>query len=234
MRPFFLSVQYTAPHWPWQGPADPPHADTSDMMSGGSAEVFARMVQQLDRGVGRILAALEERGVQDNTLVIFTSDNGGDRYSSMGPLSGGKMQLWEGGIREPAMIRWPGVLPPGRETDQVATTMDWTATILSAARVEPDSAYPLDGIDLLPISIGAAPVQPRTLAWRTFQRTKHKALRSGDWKYLDDGQGEHLFNLAEDPGEKRDLKGSYPEQLERLKELYRAWEAQMLRPVPLP
>jgi arylsulfatase A-like enzyme len=192
------------------------------------------MVQQLDEGDGRNLAALEKQGLKNNTIVIFTSDNGGDRYTDKGPLSRGKMQHSEGGIREPAMIRWPGVIPPGRETDQVAVTMDWTATMLAVAGVEPDSAYPLDGIDLLPIVTGTAPVQPRTLAWRTFQRTKHKALRSGDWKYLDDGEREHLFNLAEDPGEKRDLKDAYPEQLEHLKELYRAWEAQMLRPVPLP
>lgn len=141
-HPFFLSLQYTAPHWPWQGPGDPPHADTSDMRSGGSMEVYARMVRRLDEGVGEILDALEEHGLENSTLVIFTSDNGGDRYSSMGPFSGGKMQLWEGGIREPAMIRWPGVVPAGRQTDQVAVTMDWTAAILAAAHVEPDPAVP--------------------------------------------------------------------------------------------
>lgn len=131
-------------------------------------------------------------------------------------------------------MRWPGVFPPGKESDQVVITMDWTATILAAAHVESNSEYPLDGIDLLPIGSGTAPVQPRTLAWRTFERTRHKALRSGDWKYLDDEKGAYLFNLAQDPGEKNDLKKSFPEQYARLKELYRDWEIQMYLPVPLP
>jgi arylsulfatase A-like enzyme len=233
-RPFFLSLQYTAPHWPWQGPGDAPYPDTASWVGGGSNETFAEMMRHLDRGVGEVLAALERSGLSGNTLVIFTSDNGGERYSDMGPLSERKMTLWEGGIRVPALVRWPGVIPAGTRTGQVAITMDWTATILSVARTEADPAYPLDGMDLLPVLTGESPVRPRTLWWRTFQRTKHRALRSGDWKYLGDEKGEYLFHLAEDASEERDLKAEHPERLAQLKALYRELESQMLEPVPLP
>jgi arylsulfatase A-like enzyme len=190
------------------------------------------MMKRLDDGVAEILAALDKNGLRENTLVIFTSDNGGELFSEMGALSGNKMQLREGGIRVPAMMRWPGGHAAGRETDQVAITMDWTATILAAARVQPDPRYPLDGVDLLPVSRGGNPVQSRTLAWRTFQRTEQKALREGDWKYLYDGKSEYLFNVVRDPGEKHDLKAEHPARLKELKNLFREWEAQMLEPVP--
>ena len=256
-KPFFLSVQYTAPHWPWQGPGDPPYPVPSNQraanaaaqgstannspsrggpavwMSGGSAVTYAAMMQRLDDGIGAILATLEKNGLRENTLVIFTSDNGGEQFSKMDPFSGKKMQLWEGGIRVPAMMRWPGVLPAGVQTNQVAITMDWTATILAVAHVQPHPDFPLDGINLLPICRGDTPVQSRTLAWRLFQRTQQKALRQGDWKYLDDGKGEYLFNLARDSGERRDHKTDDPQRFEELKTLYRDWETHVLEPVTL-
>jgi arylsulfatase A-like enzyme len=256
-RPFFLSLQYTAPHWPWQGPGDapypirpeqpaanaaaaspapgnpPPRGAAAVWQTGGSAKTYATMMQRLDEGIAAVLSALEKAGLRENTLVIFTSDNGGEQFSNMDPFSGKKMELWEGGIRVPAMMRWPGVLAAGRTTDQVAVTMDWSATILAAARVQPAAGYALDGIDLLPICRGDTPVQSRTLAWRTFQRTRHKALRHGEWKYLHDGETEYLFDLTRDPGERRDRKAADPERFDELKKLHRAWETQMLAPVPL-
>jgi arylsulfatase A-like enzyme len=237
-RPFFLSLQYTAPHWPWQKPGDPPRpaaeAGSAAWTQGGSPETYASMMERLDAGIAAILAALDQHGIGENTLVIFTSDNGGEQFSRMAPLSGRKMQLREGGIRVPAIARWPGVLPAGRETDQVAITMDWTATILAAARVPTLANDHFDGIDLLPICRGEQPGQSRTLAWRTFQRTQHKALRQGDWKYFHDGQREYLFNLGLDPAEANDLKGEQPERFVALKKLYTEWEAQMLPPIALP
>jgi arylsulfatase A-like enzyme len=108
------------------------------------------------------------------------------------------------------------------------------ATILAAAGVQADADYPLDGINLLPICQGKTPLQARTLAWRTFQRTRHKALRSGEWKYLHDGNQEYLFHLEEDPGEQRDLKTRHPARFKALKAQYQQWEARMLQPVALP
>ena len=246
-QPFFLSLQYTAPHWPWQSPGDAPYPDTAaatgtnpprrdpaaSWTAGGSPETYAAMMKQLDDGIGAILATLEKLGLRENTLIIFTSDNGGEKFSSMDPFSGKKMQLREGGIRVPAMMCWPGVLPAGRETDQVIITMDWTATILAAAQVNPAAGYAIDGINALPICRGEVPIQLRTLGWRTFQRTQHQALRHGDWKYLRDGQNEFLFNVADDPAENRNLKGEQSERFEEIKNLYRHWESQMLEPVSL-
>ena len=115
------------------------------MTGGGSLRIFASMMTNLDAGIGRALAALGRAGLEENTLVIFTSDNGGERYSFNWPFSSGKGSLWEGGIRVPAIVRWPGVIPAGRTTEKAACTMDWTATLLDVADTKPDAAHRLDG-----------------------------------------------------------------------------------------
>ena len=153
------------------------------MVEGGSLTIYAAMMRSMDSEIGRVLDALRRAGGERNTLVIFTSDNGGERYSFNWPFSFQKGFLWEGGIRVPAIVRWPGVVPAGRTTDQAAITMDWTATILSTAGATPDPAYPLDGEDLLPVCRGARAPYDRTLFWRAQVRD---AARSGRWKYLKD------------------------------------------------
>jgi len=230
--PFFLNLQYNAPHWPWQGPGDPPYADSLPWTGGGSPATFAGMVTRMDQGIGSVLAALRDRGLERETLVVFTSDNGGERFSHMGPFSHGKMTLYEGGIRVAAFARWPGVIPAGAASEQVCVTQDWTATLLAVAGAEADPRAPLDGIDLLPALTGAAPV-PRELYWRITQRAQHRAMRSGDWKYLATQEGEHLFDLARDPGEATDRSGQQPDRLAQLKAAYAAWEREVLAPVPL-
>src|SRR5215212_7395332 len=123
-EPFFLSLNYTAPHWPWEGPRDESFSrtlagsDRAGFGSGGSLKVYAEMMRSLDDGVGRVLRALEEAGRAKDTLVIFTSDNGGERFSYNWPFTGKKLELFEGGIRVPAFARWPGRIPAGRTTDQ--------------------------------------------------------------------------------------------------------------------
>jgi arylsulfatase A-like enzyme len=191
------------------------------------------MVRALDEAVARILAALDETGVAASTLVVFTSDNGGEVHSSMGGLARGKAHLWEGGIRVPAFARWPGVIPAGATTTQVASTIDWTATLLSAAGVAPPASHPADGIDLLPVLSGRERPRERTLFWRTAQRTRQAAVRSGGWKYLRDEDGEHLFDLVLDPGERRDRKLDEPQRFEALRTAFATWESQMLPPIPL-
>src|SRR5262245_5346550 len=164
-KPFYLSLHYTAPHAPWEGPEDEAIGHTSHgpgpMTDGGSLPIFASMMKSMDAGIGRVLRALGKAGLDRNTLVIFTSDNGGERYSYNWPFSFQKNDLWEGGIRVPAIVRWTGAIPAGRTTDQAVITMDWTATILAAAGTAADPAQPLDGEDAMPACKGTRPVYDR-------------------------------------------------------------------------
>jgi arylsulfatase A-like enzyme len=228
-RPFFLSLHYTAPHAPWEGPEDVAigHDDHGEgpMTNGGSLKIYASMMRSMDAGIGRVLKALTRAGLDRHTLVIFTSDNGGERYSFNWPFSFQKMHLWEGGLRVPAIVRWPGVVPSGRSTEQAAITMDWSATMLAAGGATADPSYPLDGEDLMPVCTGSRAAYDRTLFWRTIQRD---AARQGKWKYLKESGNEHLFDVTTDPGEKTDLKAADPATFERLKAEFAAWNRQML------
>jgi arylsulfatase A-like enzyme len=233
--PFFLSLNYTAPHWPWEGPNDEAVSRTlskgiAGFTSGGSLKVYAEMMKSLDAGVGRVLRALEEAGRARTTLVIFTSDNGGERFSYNWPFTGKKFELYEGGIRVPAFARWPGRIHAGRTTEQPAITMDWTATILAAAGARPHLDYPLDGTDLLPVMRGERAAFERTLFWRNDVQA---ATREGRWKYLKvDDKTERLFDLLTDEREQADYSAAQPELFERLKSEYQKWEAQMLKQRP--
>ena len=242
-EPFFLNLEYNAPHWPWQARSGAPYpAGVNPITHGGSDEIYADMMSALDAGVARVLGALDALGYAENTLVIFTSDNGGERFSDMGQLRGMKSQLWEGGIRVPAFIRWPGVVAAGEATDQVATTLDWTATILAAAGVVLPSE--LDGIDLAPHLRGDTGVEERTVFWRGNRRGVQHAIRHGNWKYLridevhpvpsptrDMATCECLFDIGRDPGETTDLSGTRPGVLAQLKQMYAEWETTVLTPV---
>ena len=231
-EPFFLSHQGTAPHSPWQRRGDAPVGRGVGPFDVGPPDRYPDMVRALDQAVGRILAALDETGVAGHTLVIFTSDNGGRQYSNMGGLAGGKGELWEGGIRVPAFARWPGVIAAGATSPQVASTLDVTATILSAGWAAPAPSHPPDGIDLLPLLASGRPVE-RTIFWRMSQRAHEGAVRHGGWKYLRNAGGEHLFDLLLDPGERRDLKDRELGRFRALKAEYERWNREMLPPVPL-
>jgi arylsulfatase A-like enzyme len=236
--PFYLALHYTAPHWPWEGPGDTAAsrmyrivADTvkdrfvRGYADGGSRRVFAAMMQRLDEGVGRLLRALEDAGQSRDTFVVFTSDNGGERYSYNWPASDGKVSLKEGGIRVPAIVRWPGRVPAGRTADQSVITMDWTATILGVAGAAPAPGYPLDGVDLTPLCLGEPAQFERALFWRT---RAQDAARRGRWKYLRSGDDEMLFDIPNDPGERSDLDIYQPQALTSLREEFRRWNSQML------
>jgi arylsulfatase A-like enzyme len=230
-KPFFLAITYNAPHWPWQGPNDLPYPDSVNFRDGGSPDIYAAMMKSLDAGIGNIMNALDEQSNQ--TLVIFTNDNGGERFSDNGGLANAKGTLWEGGIRVPAFVRWTGIIEPGIISQQVVVTMDWTTTILSAAGVTFQQEFPPDGIDLMPVLTAKEKTVERTIYWRTFQRTQQKAIRMGEWKYLKDEKGEYLFNLVNDPGEKNDLKATQPTIFDRLKIEYLSLEKTVLQPIPL-
>ena len=159
----------------------------------------------LDAGIGRVFEALGRAGLEENTLVIFSSDNGGKRSWFNWPFSSDKGSLWEGGIRVPAIVRWPGVIPAGRSTEQAAITMDWTATLLDVADTKPDPAHRLDGENLLTVCTGAREPFDRTLFWRT---SSDEAARQGGWKYLKESGTDRLFDLSIDPGGKRNSRRS--------------------------
>ena len=232
-KPFFLALTFNAPHWPWQGPTDKPY-DTMRWTAGGSAAIYAAMMKSLDDAVGKIVKTVDDLKLSNNTIIIFTSDNGGERYSDNGIYQGKKMSLWEGGIREPAFVRWTGKIKENSVTNQVTTTMDWTATILSAAGVKADTKFPLEGIDIMPMMTGKQKEVDRTLYWRIFQRNQHKAIRDGKWKWLqDEKQNEYLFDLSVDPSEKNDLKDKFPDVYTRLKNKFSQWEKTVLQPIPL-
>jgi len=168
-KPFLLSLHFNAPHWPWEGPADEVESQRIRALAdydGGSLKTYAAMVGELDKQVGRVLQTVASAGIANNTIVIFTSDNGGERFADTWPFTGKKTELLEGGLRIPALVRWPGHIKSGSTTQQVAISMDWLPTLLGAAGTRPDSAYPPDGMSLLPaLTQDAVPV-PRKLYWR--------------------------------------------------------------------
>jgi arylsulfatase A-like enzyme len=226
--PFLLSLHYTAPHWPWESRDDEAEARRIKSIvhtDGGSVATYLAMIRHMDEGIGRVLDALRRTGADHNTLVVFTSDNGGERFSDTWPLVGKKMDLLEGGIRVPYIARWPARLPAGTSTPQLAITMDWAATMLDAAGVAQHPDYPMDGISLL----GARPVE-RDLFWRMKFRDQ-KAMRSGAWKWLSIEGNEFLFDLAKDARERANLGRRHPGMLAELKNRYLAWEAS-LPPIP--
>jgi arylsulfatase A-like enzyme len=231
--PFLLSVHYTAPHWPWETRDDEPLARRLAKIAhtdGGSVQTYLTMVRHMDEGIGRILAALADTGATERTLVVFTSDNGGERFSDTWPLVGKKMDLLEGGIRVPYIVRWPGRVPAGRTTAQLAMTMDWVPTFLEAAGVAPDPDHPLDGISLLPVLADPDACIERELYWRMKFRDQ-RALRAGSWKYLCLEGDEFLFDLSQDQRERANRGRLEPERLAAMRKRYAEWEA-TLPPLP--
>jgi len=233
-RPFFLSLHFNAPHWPWEGPED--EAESKRISSlrdydGGSQQTYARMVEAMDRQVGRVVDALATAGLAENTIVIFTSDNGGERFADTWPFTGKKSELLEGGLRIPAILRWPGHVRPGRVSDQVMITMDWFPTLLEAAGTKPDPAFPSDGMSLLAALGGDAPTVPRKLYWR-FHANAQRAMRDGDMKWLKIRENTFLFNVVTDPLERANLKERQPQVYRRLVAEYDAWNATMLPESP--
>ena len=229
-EPFFLSVQYNAAHWPYQVPDMPSvairnaaHLQPNEQGTSSRADYVA-MLERADEGIGEILSALEAAGLEEDTLVIFTNDNGGEWLSRNTPLFNRKWTVWEGGIRVPAIMRWPGVIPAGQVSEQVGITMDFTATILALAGAKFPTGYLPEGIDLMPVVTGQSPVVDRTLFWRS--NPTFTAVRSGDLKLVMDGPGAaFLFNVREDPGERNDLTNSGQAEVRRLRGLLDAWIA---------
>ncbi|MBN9369888.1 MULTISPECIES: sulfatase [unclassified Hydrogenophaga] len=233
-EPFFLSLHYTAPHWPWET-RDDEHLAPDVMQNlfhlhGGSVHTYQRMIHHMDEGIGWVMEALRRNAIADNTLVVFTSDNGGERFSDNWPLVGGKMDLTEGGIRVPWIAHWPAVIPRGAVTAQHCMTMDWSATVLEAAGARPDPDYPLDGLSLLPVLHAPQAHFDRPLFWRMKHR-EQRAHRNGDWKYLRVDGIDYLFDIASDARERANLAARDPQRMSDMREAWEAWNRTM-PPIP--
>jgi arylsulfatase A-like enzyme len=230
-RPFFLEVAFNAAHWPFQVPDHPSVAPNNARFvqpqedPTNTRRDYAAIVERADRGVGQILAALERRGLTRNTLVIYTQDNGGEWLSRNAPLFHRKNTVWEGGIRVPAILRWPGRVPAGRTSAQVGIVMDLTATILAVTSATVPADSRLEGINLIPLLQPGAARAERTLFFRvTQQGRRQRAVRQGDWKLLLDGGASMLFNVASDVGERNDLASQRTDLVQKLFPLIGAWE----------
>ncbi len=234
-QPFLLSLHFNAPHWPWEGPGDEAESQRLAQpgsrglfdLDGGSQKTYQQMIEAMDRQIGRVLEALEGNGLKENTLVIFTSDNGGERFADTWPFTGKKTELLEGGLRIPSLICWTGHIPAGQTTEQVSISMDWVPTLLAAVGAKADPAYPLDGMNLLPmLTQNAAPV-PRKLFWR-YKANAQRAAREGDYKFLKILDNTFLFNVVEDPLERANLAERKKDIYRRLVREWYEWNATML------
>lgn len=235
-EPFFLYVAHHSPHSPLNEPPKwiAPYDETIDDVW---RRHFAAAITHVDHEVGRIIDALERTGKRQNTLIIYSSDNGGQRnwsapenqyngryaaHKTLGnnePLRGWKGDVYEGGIRVPAFVNWPGVLESGRVLDVPTHTCDWAPTLIRLAGGDVQQDWKLDGLDIWPLlSDPDHPAGSRTMYWRTPRRS---AVRDGDWKLITDRshQNPELFNLADDPYEQTDLAGTMPERIRELTQL---------------
>lgn len=228
--PFFLSVHYTSPHWPWETRDDRAESARigSDIvhLDGGSVQIYQRMIHHMDEGIGRILAALPPAR-RENTLIVFLSDNGGERFSNNWPFIGGKMDLLEGGIRVPQIAHWPAAIAAGGTSDWPTLTMDWVPTMLSAAGVAADPKYPLDGVDLTPLLAAPSWAPARRLFWRMKHR-QQAACVEDRWKYLRVDGHEYLFDVVADGRERANIARHHPERLAAMRQQWNDWEATML------
>ena len=229
-KPFFLEVAYNAAHWPFQEPDRATRSLNNGAFQGPADSVpatraqYVAMMERADRGVGEILATLDRLGLAANTLVIFTNDNGGEWLSSNAPLFHRKDTLWEGGIRVPLIMRWPGHTRAGVTMARPGITMDLTRTILAAtgAPVPPDAR--LEGEDLLSPAPRAAGAE-RSLFWRIATAGRQqRAVRRGSWKLLVDNDDLMLFDVARDVGERTDLAARHPALVRELSRALAAWE----------
>lgn len=255
-RPFYLQLNYTAPHWPWEGRGDAEagaeirrryeegevpfpllHTDA------GSLAKYGELVETMDEGIGLVLDALAEAGQTDNTIVMFCSDNGGERWSKNWPFVGEKGDLTEGGIRVPFILRWPLAVSAGQVSDRANITMDWTATLLDAAGTGPAPDHPLDGVNLLPWLVDGADYPDHDLFWRI---SSQGALRRGRFKYVRDGRGrarlgnwprqfqksqgyyDLLYDVTVDGREAAEIARLHPEVVAEMKSAWEAFEAELL------
>jgi arylsulfatase A-like enzyme len=231
-RPFFLYLAYNAPHSPLQ--AQQKFADELKHIESEPMRLYAAMVMAMDAGVGRVLDTLEEYGLDEQTLVVFLSDNGPAKggfkgykkewprhlLGSTGGLRGNKGTLYEGGIRVPFIMSWPGRLEAGAVFEHPVISLDLFPTLAALAGAKELPNPHVDGIDLMPILRGRAEPEKRTLFWASYTE---KVIREGDWKLLQSKAGMELFNLRIDPMEGDNLAERQPERVDALSQRHAEW-----------
>lgn len=240
-EPFFLYTAYNAPHYPMHAPEE--YLRRFDHLPWDKA-IMAAMISAVDDGVGEIVAELERNDIRDNTLIFFSSDNGPSRETrnwmdgtkdpyyggTTGGLKGHKGTTWEGGVREPAIMSWPGRIPERQVCSEVGMMMDLFPTVVAAAGGDP-SRYDLDGLDVMPMAAKGAASPHEDVRW-LFRG--QRAIRRGNWKLVLDGifrdsedkpPTPFLSNLADDPSEQTNLADEHPELLEELTTEVEEWAA---------
>jgi arylsulfatase A-like enzyme len=241
-RPFFVYLPHYAVHGPLMAKKEmiEKYKAKADPASGQKNAVYAAMIQSVDESVGKVCAKLDELGLADRTVVIFMSDNGGVAgTTSNTPLRAGKGTLYEGGIREPLIVRWPGAVKPGTTSDEVVISVDFFPTILEMAGVAPDPKLVLDGISLVPVLKQAGKLTREAVYWHYphyHNTTPGGIIRAGDWKlieYFEDNRVE-LYNLREDLGETKDLAATSPEKAAGLRKKLADWRTSVGAQMPTP
>jgi arylsulfatase A-like enzyme len=228
-KPFFLYLAFNAVHAPLQAPAD----EIAQFNTGNpDRNTLLAMAKRMDDAIGHVVAKLKEEGLWENTLLFFLSDNGGPlaQSASNAPLRGGKHMDYEGGIRVPFLVCWPGKLPAG-ESQAVVSALDILPTVIAAAGLAGPSEQPLDGMNLLPVLRGEIAPRPRNLFWCSGSNDGWWAVRSADWKLVGEKARISLFDLSQDVAEKNDLGKTMPEKVAELTKLHDAWLAEMQNPI---
>ena len=228
-RPFFLYLAHEAPHYPYQG-----RKDTADRWIGGTfpthgsrkdvAKAYKEMVEVMDEGIGKVMDAVNELGLAENTLIIFISDNGATKAGNNGVLKGGKGSLWEGGHRVPGIAWWPKNIQAGTESGVPILSMDWFPTFSSLAGIPSPTDVKLDGVDVSEVLLSNHSLSPRPLFWH-FKTMR--GMREGKWKLIWDTKNEtvKLFDLEKDLSEDEDLSEQEVDRVGEMKEAIRQWEA---------
>lgn len=238
-NPFFLYVPFIEPHYLIEAPEEDVALYRGKFREKNPARpynaTYAAMLHRLDSAIGRIITTVDELNLSKNTLVVFTSDNGAtfesgnqgaaNYHDSNRPFRGQKRSLEEGGIREPAIVRWPGFIPSGKRSDDIVHMTDVMPTLLGAAGGRPDPAWKVDGRNLLDVWTGRAPAPGRTIFWEFQTEGIHQfAAMRGDYKLVDIGGDHFLYNVRDDPGERRTLVGEYPDILKSLVAELESWK----------
>jgi arylsulfatase A-like enzyme len=228
-KSFFLYLAYNAVHTPMQAPER--YKDSFKHITAQKRRIYAGMLTAMDEGIGKLLVKLRELGLQKDTLIFFINDNGGPtgaNGSRNDPLRATKGTMYEGGIRVPFMVQWPGRLNAGKVYHQPVIALDILPTAGAAAGAHPPGDRKLDGVNLLPYLTGKNKKPPHeALFWRS---GRNHAVRKGDFKLVDTGTQTGLFDLSSDVGENRDLKAEKPQLLKDLQMAYEQWSSQMVEP----
>ncbi len=235
-RPFFLYLPFNAPHG-----ASTLAEDNGGKKPGVQApeEYVARYrgvvkderlaryyaaVTCMDEEIGKLLKVVDEAGQKENTIVLFLSDNGGSGNGGNAPLKGAKSSMWEGGLRVPFVMRWPGRVPAGKVTDEFLTSLEILPTLLAATGAKPPAELKLDGFNMLPVVRGEEASPRREMFW---QRRSDKAARVDSWKWVDSARGKGLYDLRCDLGETKDLTREKPDIAKMIQDRFKAWRAEM-------